>query len=258
MPRKGRRRPLKKPKGKEGFCWAWKNGQKARGEKLEKVGKWPEAAEELRCHRATGPGDGSLLPARGDLEGGADAPQLQARRVQQLLHRGLEGGRAVLRRAAGPGGRRRRARPKQLCRDHGEERRRGGIIAAYGKHRDVQSVCVRVPPPARSGPATARKGRRYGLSIRREWEPGGVWRQNWGDGAHTGHDRSRDSVHGGRPDAGNHRSPRPELRGQRSRRASTGRGTVRVGARDTRPTVAQRKARPSRTAQPPGALPPRS
>ena len=27
----GRRRPLKKPKGKEGLCWAWKNGQKTRG-----------------------------------------------------------------------------------------------------------------------------------------------------------------------------------------------------------------------------------
>ena len=28
---------------------------KARGEKLEKVGKWPEAAEELRCHRKPDP-----------------------------------------------------------------------------------------------------------------------------------------------------------------------------------------------------------
>ena len=46
----GRRRPLKKPKGKEGFCWAWKKDHRARGVAAEKRKDW-EAAEKHRCHR---------------------------------------------------------------------------------------------------------------------------------------------------------------------------------------------------------------
>ncbi len=46
----GRRRKLKKPKGKEGFCWAWKKGHKERGVAAEKR-RDREAAETHRCHR---------------------------------------------------------------------------------------------------------------------------------------------------------------------------------------------------------------
>ena len=46
----GRRRALKKTKGKEGFCWAWKKDHKARGVAAEKRKDW-EAAETHRCHR---------------------------------------------------------------------------------------------------------------------------------------------------------------------------------------------------------------
>ena len=48
--RKGRRRPVKKPKGKEGFCWVWKKGHKKRGLAAEKAGD-RAAAETHRCHR---------------------------------------------------------------------------------------------------------------------------------------------------------------------------------------------------------------
>ena len=71
--RKGRRRPLKKPKGKEGFCWAWKKGQKARGEKLEKA-KWHEAAEELRCHRLPDPATGRCYLHGGTSKAGPTHP----------------------------------------------------------------------------------------------------------------------------------------------------------------------------------------
>ena len=49
----GRRRALKKPKGKEGFCWAWKNGHKKRGVAAQKQKDWA-AAETHRCHRPGG------------------------------------------------------------------------------------------------------------------------------------------------------------------------------------------------------------
>ena len=49
----GRRRPLKKPKGKEGLCWAWKKGHKARGLTAEKAKQWA-VAETHRCHRLAG------------------------------------------------------------------------------------------------------------------------------------------------------------------------------------------------------------
>ena len=41
--RTGRRRPVRKPKGKEGFCWAWKNGHKARGVAAQKRKDWGSA-----------------------------------------------------------------------------------------------------------------------------------------------------------------------------------------------------------------------
>ena len=46
----GRRRPVRKPKGKEGFCWAWKKGHKERGVAAEKR-RDREASETHRCHR---------------------------------------------------------------------------------------------------------------------------------------------------------------------------------------------------------------
>ena len=49
----GRRRPVRKPKGKEGFCWAWKNRHKARGVAAQKRKDWA-AAETHRCHRPGG------------------------------------------------------------------------------------------------------------------------------------------------------------------------------------------------------------
>ena len=49
----GRRRPVRKPKGKEGFCWAWKKGHKARGVAAQKRKDWA-AAETHRCHRPGG------------------------------------------------------------------------------------------------------------------------------------------------------------------------------------------------------------
>ena len=48
------RRRLKKPKGKEGLCWAWKKNHKARGLAAEKAKDWV-VAETHRCHR---PADG--------------------------------------------------------------------------------------------------------------------------------------------------------------------------------------------------------
>ena len=46
----GRRRPVSKPKGKGGYCWAWKKGHKARGLAAERAGD-REKAETHRCHR---------------------------------------------------------------------------------------------------------------------------------------------------------------------------------------------------------------
>ena len=46
-----RRRPVKKPKGKEGLCWAWKRGHKKRGLAAEQAHNL-DAAEACRCHRA--------------------------------------------------------------------------------------------------------------------------------------------------------------------------------------------------------------
>ena len=46
----GRRRPLRKPKGKEGFCWAWKKGHKARGLAAEQA-RDRAKAKTHRCHK---------------------------------------------------------------------------------------------------------------------------------------------------------------------------------------------------------------
>ena len=51
MARKGPRRPQRKPNGKEMFCWAWRNGQKALGEGLEAQGDLAGAAA-CRCHKS--------------------------------------------------------------------------------------------------------------------------------------------------------------------------------------------------------------
>ena len=45
----GRKR-IRKPQGKEAFCWAWKKGHKARGVAAQKRKDWA-AAEAHRCHR---------------------------------------------------------------------------------------------------------------------------------------------------------------------------------------------------------------
>ena len=67
----GRRRPLKKPKGKEGFCWAWKNGQKARGLVDENRGD-REAAETHRCHRKPDTDTGRCYLHGGTAKSGKD------------------------------------------------------------------------------------------------------------------------------------------------------------------------------------------
>ena len=41
---------MSKPKGKGGYCWAWKKGHKARGLAAERAGD-REKAETHRCHR---------------------------------------------------------------------------------------------------------------------------------------------------------------------------------------------------------------
>ena len=60
----GRRRSPKKPKGKEGLCWAWRSGHKARGlaaRKIWQAGRGRGAPVSPACRR----GVGALLQARG-------------------------------------------------------------------------------------------------------------------------------------------------------------------------------------------------
>ena len=53
MPRKGPRRPQRKPKGKEQFCWSWRRGKKALGLRLEAQGDLAGAAA-CHCHNPAG------------------------------------------------------------------------------------------------------------------------------------------------------------------------------------------------------------
>ena len=69
----GRRRLPKKPKGKEGLCWAWKKGHKARGIALEKSGKRAEAAAH-RCHRLAGAESGRCYKHGGTSKSGKAHP----------------------------------------------------------------------------------------------------------------------------------------------------------------------------------------
>ena len=64
MPRKGPRRPQRKPKGKEQFCWSWRRGKKALGLRLEAQGDLAGAAA---CHCQKPAGENGRCQDQGGL-----------------------------------------------------------------------------------------------------------------------------------------------------------------------------------------------